>query len=399
MLTDMKYRLVLVFLLVVASSSAAQTTTPDAEMSIDQLKKTVVFIEGDWDGTQNQPVGGQQVSAPSIKSQVGTGFLIFIPEPEIKEALGITYLVTAKHMIRQSLNGQPGAYLKKITYRYNLKTPVGVEGRQWKIEDSTVIDDRGDLQWLVDSDPEVDIALVPIQLDMNSVDFRTIPDSSFGTKQVLKQEKVNENDEVLFTGLFSGYFGSEKNYPIVRHGRIALIPNETVALDSTDVTKKTDIYFVDVMSFGGNSGSPVFLRLGGVRETTSASLEGYKYYLLGVMRGFVADPSLGQNSGVALVVPVDKIQEILSGPQNRAVAAVAFAKYKSTHGDMKGAEQKFKEAIATIEPIAPESSLLGRILEDYATFLQTNNRPLESQQIAQRAVKIMAQPLKQPAKP
>src|SRR5438067_109206 len=85
---------------VMATAQGSVPTTP--EMAIDQIKKTVLFIQTDWVETQTQTPGSAQPSAVQLsKSQVGTAFLIWIQFPD--SDLGITYLVTAKHMIRQKL--------------------------------------------------------------------------------------------------------------------------------------------------------------------------------------------------------------------------------------------------------------------------------------------------------
>jgi hypothetical protein len=76
------------------------------------------------------------------------------------------------------------------------------------------------------------------------------------------------------------YQGVRRNFPIVRHGKLAMISDEPIPW-SDGVTE--DLYLADLMSFGGNSGSPVLLRLGGVSET--GAISGYRYVLLGVMQG------------------------------------------------------------------------------------------------------------------
>ena len=337
---------------------------------------------------------------------MGTGFFIFISVPELgKDASGssrgLEYLVTAKHMIRQKTPGdQPGPYATKMAVRFNTLEPIDASGRHWKSSDLDILDTRGDLVWFVDdSDPVADVALIPVFLD-RSVEYKTIGQDSFATKSFVAEQHINENDEVLFTGLFTGYSGALKNYPVVRHGRLALLPGEDVSIDPTKPDKKSQIYLAEVTSFGGNSGSPVFLRIGALREGLSVNLTlGYKYYLLGVMRGFFSDEEAKQNTGIALVVPTDKIVETLSSDFVKAYIAKMVALDKVTKGDLKAAESKFQESIAILERRAPESSQLVGTLRDYAAMLQQAKRGGDARVTLAKAQKLAERPVSKTPEP
>jgi len=332
--------------------------------------------------------------------------LIFTQIPELGknaagDGLGLDYLVTAKHMIRQMTNdNQPGPYAKSATVRFNTEKPVDSTGRHWKTFDADILSSRGDLMWFVDDlDPVADVALTPVSLGDDAA-YKTIGTDSFATKELVTKEHVNENDEVLFTGLFTGYFGAQKNYPVVRHGKLALLAGEDVPYDPAKPDKRSQIYLAEVTSFGGNSGSPVLLRIGPLREGLEVNLKlGYSYYLLGVMRGFISDQEAKQNSGIALVVPVDKIVEILSGDLVRAYVARAIAQAKKTQGDLSGSETKFREAISILETRAPDSSQMEMTLRDYAAMLTTAKRSGEASAILTRAQKIADHPVSKSPEP
>jgi len=254
--------------------------------------------------------------------------------------------------------------------------------------------------WFVDdSDPVADVALAPVSLG-ETADYKTIGQGWFATKAFVTEQHVNENDEVLFTGLFAGYFGAQKNYPVVRHGRLALLPGEDVAIDAEKPDKKSQVYLAEVTSYGGNSGSPVFLRIGALREGLTVNMAlGYTYHLLGVMKGFVSDEEAKQNTGIALVVPTDKIVEILSGELVRAYVARAVANDKVAKGDLKAAEAKFQESIALLERRAPESSQLVGTLRHYAAVLQQAKRGDDARVVLAKAQKIADRPLSKTPEP
>jgi hypothetical protein len=390
--------LTLVLCVVIFAQTTPTPRVAPTEMIIDQLKKTVVFLQTTWhDSTQPSVPAGPSDQTGGI---VGTGFLIFEAIPEWgKDAAGddrgVDFLVTAKHMIRREMpDKQPGPYADKVTVRFNTLAPVDASGRSWDTFDAPILDERGDLEWLVDdADPVADVALDFVSMP-SGADCKTIGEDSFATKSFVTDQHINENDEVLFAGLFTGYFGALRNYPIVRHGKLALLPGEDVAVDPAKPDHKSQIYLAEISSFGGNSGSPVFVRLGTLREGLTVNMNvGYSYRLLGIMKGFVSDTEAKQNSGIALVVPVDKIQEILSGDRAKAFIARAVADDEVRKGDLNDAEMKFRESVGLLEKHSPNSSQLLVTLREFAAMLQQANRENEARDVLARAQRIADQPL------
>jgi hypothetical protein len=311
-------------LLLFSSGVGAQGQVPNlppAESAIQQIKKAVVFIVG------------SQLANGVPASTAGTGFLVFLPEPKLGDDKGYVWLVTCDHVLRSlQPDGSPGSYYSSVLVRYNTRKPDASGLRQFEWIQIPVIDSKGNLLWYSDpSDPSADVAMTPIPLNTDIADVKWLPPAMLLDKEQLKKQAIDENDEILFAGLFDWDPGSRKNYPIVRHGKIALIPEERVPLARGPDPPTAEIYLAEVTSFGGNSGSPVFVRLGGVRETLNGpTLTGYSYYLLGVMKGFFPEAApvavetkisqgvSAQNSGIAMVVPAFKIQAILASPAARA---------------------------------------------------------------------------------
>ena len=359
-----------------------------------------MFLEGTYTSYRTQPGILQPVPVPA--EIAGTGFLISQPEPRLGPQGGISYLVTCKHMIQEPNPAggiEGGPYLQAVSVRLN-RTAPDQDGTQFALVPAPVVDNSGSLQWFIDpEDDTVDLAITPIGLGPQT-EFKTIPTSMFATKDLIKQKGVNENDEILFAGLFTWYPGAKKNYPIVRHGKIALLSQERIPLDKRHPDKTVDVYLADVMSFGGNSGSPVFLRIGGIREGPTNSLEGYSYYLLGVMKGFFPEAmpfeldlaqipgQTAQNSGIAAVVPADKILHILGSPRAQAYSELAVASSSVQKGDLVGAEKSYKKAISFLEASAPEHSDLANALSQYALILRKTNRASEATQAEGRASRI-----------
>jgi len=142
----------------------------------------------------------------------------------------------------------------------------------------------------------------------------------FATKGVFEACGVSEGEEVFFAGLLTQHFGAQRNYPVVRYGRIALIPEEKINTGEGP----TDCYLVECQSFPGNSGSPVFLWLSPTRTPGQIVAGGGGLFLMGVMKGYfpqaheVLVSEVGaqkliwqENVGIPAVVPADKIKETL----------------------------------------------------------------------------------------
>lgn len=299
----------------------AKSEGPPKESILRQIKKSVVFI-----------VGTSIVNGVPTQT-AATGFLIFVPEPRLGKDQGYVWLVTCKHVLRQQLpDGSQGPYFRDVMVRINTKNPDPTGVKQYDWARIAVTDQNDHLLWFTDTDDAtVDLAITQVHPDESAVDATWIPLDILLTKDHLKNLEIDENDEVLFAGLFAWDPGARKNYPIVRHGKIALIPEERVPLLFGHPESSADVYLAEITSYGGNSGSPVFLRLGGLRETLKGpSLGGFSYRLLGVMQGFFPEASpvavevniargvAGQNSGIAIVVPAEKILHILESPRTKS---------------------------------------------------------------------------------
>lgn len=162
------------------------------------------------------------------------------------------------------------------------------------------------------------------------------------TQELIKKENIGVGDEVFLTGLFANHYGSQRNIPVIRAGNIATMPEEKV---HTEKLGDIDAYLIEVRSISGLSGSPVFAYLGGIRKVgNSMNLrKGPLFYLLGLMHGhfelskleidtFEYDTltNVQINMGIAIVVPVWKILEVINQEEfkNRRDLALKQAKEK-----------------------------------------------------------------------
>ncbi len=190
------------------------------------------------------------------------------------------------------------------------------------------------MKWYFSPDESIDLAILPFAPDPNVFDVLFIPSFLFATSDVLKSEAVSEGDSLLFTGWFYQFPGQSKNQPIVRHGILAMMPEEKLR---TTMGGYGRLYLAELHAFQGNSGSPVFINLAGQRPKGFSV--GFRFLLFGVVSGYVIETQdfrvalsttltgeLKANSGVATVVPTDELKKIIDLPELQAFRDAAVAR-------------------------------------------------------------------------
>lgn len=250
---------------------------------------------------------------------LATGFFVSIPaaSPELV-GMRSAYFVTAKH-VASDLAGRE-AYILVNKKGGGITTIKSIYGN-W---------------WLHPTDKTADVAVVQIYQQADA-DIDAVGIEHFGIPQMLTQLGIGIGDEVHMTGLFTPAPGTSQNMPILRHGNIAMIPSEQIQTD----LGYADVYLVEARSIGGLSGSPVFVRPtintrlpaeqqhGTVKNSFSV---GHGATLLGLMHGhwdikesemnkatIEHDRKRGVNLGIGIVVPAQKIFEVLMRPELAAI--------------------------------------------------------------------------------
>lgn len=244
----------------------------------------------------------------------GTAFFVGVKNEHDPNAMNV-YLISARHVIWDK---EKKSFFESIYLRINKKSG-GSELIQIPL--------RGPRPSKVfgHEDPNVDIAVIPFLPDPNIFEFKCIPEKMITTEEMFKELKIREGHEVFFIGLFTHYYGDQKNYPLARFGRVALITDEKIPWhdDVNQPPKMLDLYLLETQSFAGNSGAPVFFYLGATREPGVLILGGPKLLLAGVMKGSFLDakkiqvaetrriPLSFENIGIAAVIPAYKLHQIL----------------------------------------------------------------------------------------
>jgi hypothetical protein len=231
------------------------------------------------------------------------------------------YLVTAEHVISGL-----------ITKGHRIFLRTNITGGGARETDIT------DWRWAyhpANDKNATDVAVTPINFKADE-EFDPIPingeRSIAGTAEVLTKNHIGIGDEIFMVGLFRSHYGQQKNIPVVRIGNIAMMKGEPVL---TKYCGYTEGYLVEARSISGLSGSPVIVSLPPVRiiDRETKFLAGQnQFYLLGLMHGHfdisnlnedtVADDettaTTGINTGMGVVIPVEKIIETINQPDLQA---------------------------------------------------------------------------------
>jgi Trypsin-like peptidase domain len=214
------------------------------------------------------------------------------------------YLVTNRHVI---LN-------HNVIYVRMNPTKVSDQGQ---VFDAPMFE-GGVPQWFTHKDAAVDIAATRINwklLQDRGISFNFIPnDTQSADIKKMQEIGVSAGDGIFVIGFPMNLAGQQRNYAIVRPGAIARVSDLLESAAST--------FLIDSHVFPGNSGGPVVL------EPNPISLLGMKSnnqaYVIGVVSDYITYTDVAvspqtqhpritfeENSGLADVIPVDKINEAI----------------------------------------------------------------------------------------
>jgi hypothetical protein len=300
------------------TNSPPQSSTASQSQNITALlKKTVGFLRVGFlrDGVQMEADG--------------TCFFVFYEDKRVGENGGFIYLVTNRHMAEPGIEDGKSYPVTSTSLRMNLKA-----SEKGSLEGPVSVGSQP--RWFFPDDNSVDLAVIALAPDQGTYDYAPFPVSLFATRDVVVAQGIAEGDNILFTGYFYQFPGLKKFQPIVREGVLAMMPDEK--LDTT-LRKPGHLYLGDVHVFGGNSGSPLFVNLTGMRNGILTFGAGYR--LLGIVSGFYHEDSdlnltiattlrgkLEQNSGIAMVIPVDELKALLDSAPLQASRNDELARVK-----------------------------------------------------------------------
>ncbi len=263
----------------------------------------------------------------------GTCFFVFYEDKRLGENQGFRYLVTNRHMAVPGIERGDSYTVQRAFVRLNLRNPdAGKES-----EEAEVPLGAG-MHWVFPADDSVDLAVLPAGPDTNRYDYVDVPASILATKDQVNTNNIDAGDNVVFAGYFVQFPGQKKIQPVVRQGVLSMMPEE---LMETTLRKPGHLYLADVHTFHGNSGSPMFVNIGGLRN--GKLMFGPSFLLLGVVSGYYLEDAnfkltvattlegtLHGNSGISIVVPAYELKTVLDSRllQGLRDASVKYSEYE-----------------------------------------------------------------------
>ncbi len=157
-------------------------------------------------------------------------------------------------------------------------------------------------KWFFHPDPKVDVAVFPVQVEGTKISWFSA-DLEVCFREEAKSAGIIEGDEVYTLGFPLGLIGRRRNYPIARQGIIARIE------DWYD--GRSNSFLIDASIFPGNSGGPVIAK---PTLFSSSGVSRPRAKLIGMVVGY--HPFEDENSGLAEIVPIDKVREAFECAQS-----------------------------------------------------------------------------------
>ena len=165
----------------------------------------------------------------------------------------------------------------------------------------------GNLLWAVHSNPAVDIAVIQQYPRPDRFDFQTIPNAAFVTQEIIQRDGIVEGHELFFPCFTPEIPQHRRNNPIIRFGRISLLSTE----DFEAPEGRVRFHLAECFPFGGNSGSPVFVRTTEARYGLFGIMTGYYLAIQPVIQKTQSGLVTPQHMGIATIVPIDHLHDIL----------------------------------------------------------------------------------------
>lgn len=194
-----------------------KVSAPGMFEMVQDAKKTIIFL-----GTVE---GKEKITF------YATGFLV--------QVQGYYHLLTAKHVIADRNTGKPKD--EDMYAFFNLK-----DGRMAarKLKDLKKLSNA---DWIFHEDPQVDIAILPFPIDLQTDDVKFVPEDLF-----TPPDKIYELYDIFFLSYQPAAEFKAKISPVFRVGAISSINDDRT-------------FYIDAFAFPGNSGSPVFLKPSPIR--------------------------------------------------------------------------------------------------------------------------------------
>jgi hypothetical protein len=254
----------------------------------------------------------------SSNTKTGTGFFFNFPTDTQQF---IPVLITNKHVIEGT---------ERLTFLVHTAT-----NKDAKFPSANVGIESAPTDWILHPDPKIDLCGLVVGPVMNSMAptipfFRALDPTLLKSDSELKN--LNAVEQILMVGYPNGLWDATNNYPLLRRGITASHP--AVDFDVGGVATTV----VDVASFPGSSGSPVFIyNDGNYSDKNGNTIIGSRVIFLGILYSgpiFQSDGTIvirdipTANVPVPVVNMMMNLGYIIKAKEVSALGAAIFAKHR-----------------------------------------------------------------------
>lgn len=290
--------------------------TPFLLVTVFTLTTEVAFMQQWFDPRTLRCIVLIEKQVQNNYPALGTGFLV---TSDREDGTRTPILVTAKHVLQRDkifISIPADAEIVAYASKYK-KTRFKLGDIWWDLSGERLRCEfkpanNGRYRYATHSDTTLDIAAFPLDVrDTCELDGKILKISKVGVllSSFFKSKKnVQLGDDIYFVGFPFGYGSSDPLSPVLRSGTVAWIkPNGQE-------------FWLDALSYGGNSGSPVF-----TKSTMTPKLgvfENTPVYLIGMIVGHLAEyyPLQRLNISETLLVAETDTVEI----ENRGLARAVW---------------------------------------------------------------------------
>ncbi|MDY2985513.1 MAG: serine protease [Synergistes jonesii] len=241
------------------------------------------------------------ISNNSHTAWIGTGF--FCVRKVDKDGNVIPFLVTNRHVLERQ---------NTIILRFTDKSNGNLK------EVPAPLSKNGNVIYKLHPNSKIDIAVLPLNgkfIVDNNLEFNAFDiDENALTTEELRKEGVDEGSLIYMLGYPMGLVNVNSKLPICRLGCVARMSEEQI--------QETGNLLVDIQNFPGNSGSPIVTRpemmaISGTKALDRSVLLGIVYSYIPYRENLVNQQTReivetrSENSGIALVHPVEQIRQVV----------------------------------------------------------------------------------------
>jgi hypothetical protein len=163
---------------------------------------------------------------------------------------------------------------------------------------------------------KTDVAVVGLRAAAEDYDV-AIPDLDELATDEYAADVLALGSDVVIIGLFSAYIGSTRSEPVLRFGRVSLLPQEGIEIEiEPDTPIEVRAMLVESLSWGGESGSPVIA--GFENPRVPGKIVGLVHGHYNIPRDVrfsgdvVGSGAVDVNAGMAVVIPSQAIRDLLN---------------------------------------------------------------------------------------